>query len=86
MIKSVAEIRQDILKEKEEKYQKMLAYQEEIIEEAIHDSIGNSILFVFSDKEYFHGIECEWYSEFKERAKQELESAGYTVRGICVYW
>ena len=86
MIKSVAEIRQDILKEKEEKYQKMLAYQEEILVEAIRENYGHSRLFVFSDKGRFHGIEGEWYEEFKERATQELEGAGYTVRGICVYW
>lgn len=86
MIKSVAEIRQELLKEKEEKYQKMLAYQEEIIVEAIRSNHGNSRLFIFSDKGRFHGFEVEWYSEFKERATQELESAGYTINGTCVYW
>lgn len=73
--------------EKEEKYQKMMKHQEKIVEEAIHKGdVHGSRLFVFSDKGYFHGIQEPWYEEFYERAKREVECAGYKVKGICIYW
>ena len=87
-MRSVEEIRKDYIDaEKEKKYQRMINHQKAIIEEAIVKYPGDrSRLFVFSDKEYFHGIEKEWFTEFYVRAKQELENAGYKVSGICVHW
>lgn len=65
----------------------MIKHQDEIIEEAIKQGDRHgSRLFYFSDKELYHGIEKDWYNEFITRAKQELESVGYTVDGILVKW
>lgn len=87
-MRTASEIVTDIIySEKEEKYQKMMKHQEKIVEEAIRkgDRHG-SRLFVFSDREYFHGIQEPWYEEFYKRAKAEVENAGYKVKGICIYW
>ena len=76
-----------ISSEKEQKFQRMMKHQEEIVEGAIRrgERHGNR-LFVFSDREYFHGIEVPWYGEFYNRAKRECEDAGYTVSGMLIYW
>lgn len=72
---------------KEKKYRQMMHHQEEIIETAIKNGEhhGNR-LFYFSDSELFHGIEKDWYEEFKERAVKELKDAGYRISGITVSW
>ncbi len=77
-----------ISSEKEQKFQRMMKHQEKIIEDAIRQEgvkHGNR-LFVFSDREYFHGIEAPWYGEFYNRAKRECEDAGYKVSGMLIYW
>ena len=86
-MRNAMQIHNDLSAQKEAKYQRMIRHQEEIIEDAIKK--GNkhgSRLFIFSDKEYFRGIEEEWYDELYMRAKKELEDAGYTINGICVVW
>ena len=75
------------VQQKETKYQRMIRHQEKIIEEAIQDGNRHGTrLFIFSDKECYHGIEEEWYDEFLTRATKELENAGYVIKGICVAW
>lgn len=87
-MKNANEIYEGIVnREKEEKYSSMMKHQEKIITEAIRNGDRHgSRLFVFSDKEYFHGIQKEWFTEFYARAKKELEDAGYRISGICVCW
>ena len=74
--------------EKEKKYQHMMQIQENIIRNAVREgrSFSNSRLFVFSDKEYYHGAERAWFEEFYDRAKVECEDAGYLVKGILIYF
>lgn len=77
---------QNSVAKKEEKYKFLINRQEDIIKEAIKRG-DRSRLFLFSDKEYYHGeIERGWYQEFYDRAKRELERAGYKISGICVTW
>ena len=86
-MRSYEQIRSSVINaNKEAKYNKMMAHQEKIIEEAVKENYGNSRLFVFSDRDYFHGLEKEWFNEFYTRAKKEVENAGYTVKGSCIYW
>ena len=86
-MRSYKQIRSSVINaNKEAKYNKMMAHQEKIIEEAVKENYGNSRLFVFSDRDYFHGLEKEWFNEFYTRAKKEVENAGYTVKGSCIYW
>jgi len=74
-------------KEKEKKYRNMMSHQEQIITDAIkHGDIHGSRLFVFSDRGYFNGAQRDWYEEFYNRAKKEMEAAGYRIVGICVCW
>lgn len=74
-------------KEKEKKYRNMMAHQEKIITSAIKDGdIHGSRLFIFSDRGYFNGAQRDWYEEFYNKAKEEIEAAGYRIVGICVCW
>ena len=87
-MKSAMEIRTQFdTEEKEKKYQEMMAHQEKIIQEAIAkgDRHGNR-LFIFSDRDYFTGGSKSWFNEFYQRAKAEVEEAGYVVSGICICW
>lgn len=73
--------------EKEKKYTSMMRTQEDIITRAIRDGdVHGNRLFIFSDREYFHGVQRHWFDEFYERAKREVEDAGYKVSGICICW
>lgn len=87
-MRSAEEIRKGYTSsEKEKKFQRMMEHQEKVIDEAVMKYPNDrSRLFIFSDKEYFHGMEKEWFTEFYDRAKRELESAGYRISGICVCW
>lgn len=86
-MRSARELYNEFNSKKEIKYQQMIKHQEKIIADAVGD--GNrhgSRLFIFTDKELFHGIEREWFTEFYAKAKKELEDAGYTINGVCVCW
>ena len=87
-MRSATEIYNDLQdNEKKKKYQKMIEHQEKVITDTIkRGDIHGNCLFIFTDKEYFHGYETEWYEEFLERATRELESKGYKTKGIVVYW
>ena len=88
-MRSYEQIRASVINaNKEAKYERMITFQENIIEQAIKDGRGNgsSVRFIFSDREQFHGIEREWFDEFYNRAKTEVENAGYEVRGSLVYY
>ena len=86
-MRSYEQIRNSVVNaNKNAKYERMMKYQEKLVEETIKDNHGNCVLFIFSDREQFHGIEQEWFSEFYNLAKEEVENAGYTVRGSCIYW
>ena len=88
-MRSYEQIRASVINaNKGAKYERMMAFQENIIEQAIKDGRGNgsSVLFIFSDREQFHGIEKEWFGEFYSRAKKEVENAGYEVRGSLIYY
>lgn len=75
-------------KEKEKKYRNMMAHQEQVITNAIKydGDIHGSRLFIFSDRGYFNGAQRDWYEEFYNKAKKEMEDAGYRIVGICVCW
>lgn len=87
-MRSASAITKNIISsEKEQKFQRMMKHQEEIIEHDIRQGVKHgNCLFVFSDRECFHGIEAPWYGEFYNRAKRECEDAGYTVSGMLIYW
>ncbi len=88
-MKSYRDLRNDFEKnEKEKKYQHLMKIQENIIRDAVREGrdSSNSRLFVFSDKEYYHGAERDWYDELYKRAKAECENAGYIVKGNLIYF
>ena len=82
-MRSAKEIRNGLEAKKEQKYQNLMSIQEKIIEDAM--KVGDhSRLFVFTDRDYFNGIEREWYNELFDRAVKEMKAAGYKLSGICV--
>lgn len=88
IMRSASAITENIISsEKEQKFQRMMKHQEEIVEHDIRQGmIHGNCTFVFSDRGAFYGIAAPWYDEFYNRAKRECEDAGYTVSGSLICW
>jgi len=73
-------------KAKEEKFQKMVNIQQKFIEENMKCG-KNSVIWIFSDKEYFHNsFERQWFTEFNSKARRLFEQNGYIINGIVITW
>ena len=69
-----------------EKFQKMVSIQRKFIEDNMREG-KDSVIWIFSDKEYFHNdFERQWFSEFNSKAKILFEKNGYNINGILVSW
>lgn len=71
---------------KEDKYEEMLSIQMKKIEENMKNG-RKYVVWIFSDKEYYHNnMEKKWSHEFEERAREVFENAGYKVEEIVIRW
>ena len=72
--------------QKDAKFKKMMSIQEQFIKEKM-SSGGRSIIWIFSDKEYYNNdLERSWFYEFEEKAKQEFKKKGFSINGILIKW
>lgn len=70
----------------DEKFEKMVDIQQKKIKSNMREG-RNSVVWIFSDIDYFHNdFEKCWYEEFNERAKELFEDAGYKVGKITIKW
>lgn len=87
MIRNANELKNNTQNEvKTEKFQKMLSIQQRFIEENMKCG-KNSVIWIFSDKEYYHNeFERKWFLEFNNNAKKLFEENGYKISGIVIRW
>lgn len=73
-------------KAKEKKFQQMINIQQKFIEENMKCG-KNSVIWIFSDKEYFHNsFERQWFSEFESKARRLFKQDGFTINGVLITW
>ena len=73
-------------KVKKEKFEEMLDIQQRTIENAMKEG-EHTIIWVFSDKEYYHSnLGKTWFNEFADNARMLFEGKGYKIHGSIICW
>lgn len=71
---------------KEEKFDTMVKIQENFIKENMKEG-RKSVIWIFSDKEYYHNdLERTWFNEFENKARLLFEEQGFKINGILINW
>jgi len=69
-----------------EKFAEMVNIQERFIKENMKQG-KRSVLFIFSDIEYFHSkTEKTWFNTFKQEAKELFKKQGFNINGVLISW
>jgi len=69
-----------------EKFIEMVNIQERFIKENMREG-KKSVLFIFSDIEYFYNkTEKTWFNTFKQEAKELFEKQGFNINGVLIRW
>jgi hypothetical protein len=71
---------------KAEKFERMIIIQNDFIAGAMKEN-KKSVVWIFSDKEYYHNdLEKGWFEEFEAKARKLYEEKGYKTKGIVITW